>query len=106
TSRDAVRDNRPGLELLAAAGTPVISAASGQVAYVGTVGAYGRLVVLAHEDGYFTVYGGLGRVEVTAGQSLGRGASIGVLAAGVEPSLFFEVRQGASSLVPHRWLGR
>src|SRR5690606_12762254 len=106
TARDAVRDNRSGLELLSPAGTPVIAAASGQVLYVGTVGAYGRLVIVAHEDDYFTVYGGLGRVEVTAGQALGRGASLGNVAAGVEPSLFFEVRRGAESLDPHRWLGR
>jgi septal ring factor EnvC (AmiA/AmiB activator) len=106
--RDAQRDESdgPGLEFLARAGTTVRSAAAGRVAFSDIYGSYGRLVILDHGDNYYTVYGGLGNVDVRVGDDLSRSARIGTIASSrSDPSLFFEVRRGTRSLPPRGWLG-
>jgi septal ring factor EnvC (AmiA/AmiB activator) len=96
----------PGLELQAPVGTPVRAAAAGRVAFSDRYGSYGRIVILDHGDGYYTVYGGLGAVEVRVGDDLSRDARIGSIGTDFSPSaLFFEVRQGTRTLEPRSWLG-
>lgn len=96
----------PGLELQAAAGTPVRAVAAGRVAFSDRYGSYGRIVILDHGDGYYTVYGGLGAVEVRVGDDLSRDARIGSVGSDfAPPSLFFEVRKGTRTLEPRAWLG-
>ncbi|MGD8862671.1 MAG: peptidoglycan DD-metalloendopeptidase family protein [Myxococcales bacterium] len=96
----------PGLEFQAPVGTPVRAVAAGRVAFSDRYGSYGRLVILDHGDGFYTVYGGLGAVEVRVGDDLSRNARIGSIGTDYSPSgLFFEVRQGTRTLEPHGWLG-
>jgi septal ring factor EnvC (AmiA/AmiB activator) len=96
----------PGLELQAPAGTPVRAVAAGRVAFSDRYGSYGRIVILDHGDGYYTVYGGLGAVEVRVGDDLSRDARIGSVGSDFNPpSLFFEVRKGTRTLEPRSWLG-
>jgi septal ring factor EnvC (AmiA/AmiB activator) len=96
----------PGLELQAPAGTPVRAVAAGRVAFSDRYGSYGRIVILDHGDGYYTVYGGLGAVEVRVGDDLSRDARIGSVGTDfAPPSLFFEVRKGTRTLEPRSWLG-
>lgn len=96
----------PGLELQAPAGTPVRAAAAGRVAFSDRYGSYGRIVILDHGDGYYTVYGGLGGVEVRVGDDLSRDARVGSIGSDFSPSaLFFEVRKGTRTLEPRSWLG-
>jgi septal ring factor EnvC (AmiA/AmiB activator) len=96
----------PGLELQAPAGTPVRAVAAGRVAFSDRYGSYGRIVILDHGDGYYTVYGGLGAVEVRVGDDLSRDARIGSVGTDfAPPSLFFEVRKGTRTLEPRAWLG-
>jgi len=96
----------PGLELQAPAGTPVRAAAAGRVAFSDRYGSYGRIVILDHGDGYYTVYGGLGGVEVRVGDDLSRDARIGSIGTDFTPNaLFFEVRKGTRTLEPRAWLG-
>jgi septal ring factor EnvC (AmiA/AmiB activator) len=96
----------PGLEMQAPVGTPVRAAAAGRVAFSDRYGSYGRLVILDHGDGYYTVYGGLGAVEVRVGDDLSREARIGSIGTDYSPSaLFFEVRKGTRTLEPRPWLG-
>jgi murein DD-endopeptidase MepM/ murein hydrolase activator NlpD len=106
--RDAQRDESdgPGLEFLARAGTTVRAAAAGRVAFSDIYGSYGRLVILDHGDNYYTVYGGLGNVDVRVGDDLSRSARIGTVASNrTESALFFEIRRGTRSLPPRGWLG-
>lgn len=106
--RDARREQSggPGLEFLAPAGTPVRAAAAGRVGYFDRQGSYGRLVILDHGDGYYTLYGGLGAVEVRVGDDLSRNARIGAIGGDRLPTaLFFEVRSGTRALPPRKWLG-
>jgi septal ring factor EnvC (AmiA/AmiB activator) len=96
----------PGLEFRAPAGTPVRAVAAGRVAFSDRYGSYGRLVILDHGDGYYTVYGGLGAVEVRVGDDLSRQARLGSIGTDFSPSaLFFEVRKGTRALDPRSWLG-
>jgi murein DD-endopeptidase MepM/ murein hydrolase activator NlpD len=106
--REARREESdgPGLEFLARAGTTVRSVAAGRVAFSDLYGSYGRLVILDHGDNYYTVYGGLGNVEVRVGDDLSRGARVGTIAGNrSESALFFEVRRGTRALPPRSWLG-
>ena len=80
--------------------------AAGRVAFSDRYGSYGRLVILDHGDGYYTVYGGLGSVEVRVGDDLSRNARLGSIGTDFTPSaLFFEVRKGTRTLEPRAWLG-
>ena len=104
-SRRAESDG-PGLEFQAPVGTPVRAVAAGRVAFSDRYGSYGRLVIVDHGDGYYSVYGGLGAVEVRVGDDLSRRARIGSIGTEWNPSaLFFEVRKGTRTLAPRGWLG-
>ncbi len=102
TLADAQREGGAGLELSAAQGTSVRSVGAGRVAYAAPHPAYGRLVILDHGDGYYTVYGGLGVLAVQVGQSLTADAPLGSI--GGQP-LFFQVRRGTRPLPAREWLG-
>ncbi len=67
-----------GVDLAAAAGTPVIAAADGQVYTVYEDDQMGVTVVIRHEGGYTTRYSSLAKdVSVSAGQSVTMGQTIG-----------------------------
>ena len=96
----------PGLELQVPEGTPVRAAAAGRVAFSDHHGSYGRLVILDHGDAFYTVYGGLGAVEVRVGDDLSERARIGAVGNDTHPNaLFFEVRKGTRTMPPRSWLG-
>ena len=96
----------PGLEFQAAAGTPVRTVAAGRVAFSDRREGYGQLVMLDHGEGFFTVYAGLGGVEVIVGDDLSEGARIGSIGGDTDPpALYFEVRRGDRALPPRAWLG-
>lgn len=102
---DARREDGEGLEFVASAGTAVRSAADGRVAFSRRYGSYGQMVIIDHGDRFYTVYGGLGRVEVDVGDWIGMSARIGTVGAGDRTALFFEVRRGTKSLDARSWLG-
>jgi len=106
--RDAQREagDRQGLEFQTALGTEVRAAAAGKVGFSERYGSYGRLVIIDHGDNYYTVYGGLDRVEVRVGDDLSRNARIGRVGNEYSPpALFFEIRHGTKTLAPRLWLG-
>lgn len=50
-----------GVDLAAPVGTPIMAAAEGKVAFIGTKGGFGRQIILTHPNGYKTHYGHLSR---------------------------------------------
>ena len=100
--REATREEGAGLEISGPAGASVRAAADGRVAFAHTHATYGRLVIVDHGGSFFTIYGGLGRIDVAVGQSVTRGSSVGSLDAG---ALFFQVRRGTRALEARTWLG-
>ena len=85
-----------GLNIRAAAGTPVVAAADGEIAYAGNqVPTFGNLVLVKHADGWVTAYAHLGSTNVKMRQTVRKGDQLGAVGAtgGVnEPQLHFEMR--------------
>jgi septal ring factor EnvC (AmiA/AmiB activator) len=98
---------RKGVDFAADRGEPVYAVAAGAVRYAGWFAGYGRMVILDHGDGYFTVSGHLEEIDVAVGDALASGDAIG--RAGetgslTGPRLYFEIRRGAEALDPAGWL--
>ena len=98
---------RKGVDFVVARGEPVYAVAAGEVRFAGWFAGYGRMVILDHGDGYFTVSGHLEEISVAVGDALASGDAIG--SAGetgslTGPRLYFEIRRGAEALDPAGWL--
>lgn len=93
-----------GINIAAPHGTPILAAADGVVAYVGTdVAIYGGLVLLRHADGWITAYGHAEKLLVKRGQSVRKGQPIASVAeAGLDEQdqLHFQIRQGRTPVDP------
>ena len=96
-----------GLDLRAAYGQEVRSAADGRIAFEGTQRGYGNTVVVEHADGVRTRYAHLSAADVregdvvVAGQVIGRAGHSG-RATGTH--LHFEVMAGGRHVDPAAWL--
>lgn len=99
---DAEREGGHGLAITASPGVSVRAVAPGTVAYAAPHPAYGRLVIIDHRDGHYSVYGGMGRIGVRPGMEVRRDMRIGVV--GTHP-IFFQVRRGTRPLPAREWLG-
>ena len=92
-----------GLDLAAAAGTPIVAAADGKVVSAGWAGGYGRAVMIVHASGIETKYGHMSRIAAYAGETVHRGDVIGYVGSSglsTGPHLHFEVRQGGVAVNP------
>ncbi|MGI9861583.1 M23 family metallopeptidase [Moorella naiadis] len=93
-----------GIDIQAPGGTTVRAALDGRVVRVGQDPLLGQVVEIDHGRGLTTVYGTLGRVKVTRGQEVARGAVIATLAGGKTAQLHFEVRQDGRAVDPGPYL--
>jgi len=92
-----------GVDLVAAAGTPVMAAARGVVVWRGNKLGYGNCVVVRHGTHLSTIYGHLTRIDVRTGQLVGRGQVLGVSGStgfSTGPHLHFEVRRDGTPVNP------
>lgn len=92
-----------GIDIAARAGTPVLAAAGGVVAYAGSLAGFGQLVLVRHGGNYLTAYGHAERLLVTRGQAVRAGqaiARVGATGSAPEPELHFEIRQGRKPVDP------
>ena len=92
-----------GVDLAAAAGTPIVAAADGRVIGAGWHGGYGRQVEIAHQGGTETSYGHMSRIAARIGQVVRKGEVIGwVGSTGLStgPHLHFEVTHNGKPLNP------
>jgi Peptidase family M23 len=97
-----------GLDYAAEPGTPVVAANGGRVALVADFFFPGRLVVLDHGLGLYTLYFHLQRALVTEGEGVDRGQPIGEVGAtgrATGPHLHFGVQLGAARVDPAALLG-
>ncbi|WP_417517293.1 peptidoglycan DD-metalloendopeptidase family protein [Minwuia sp.] len=98
-----------GVNILAAAGAPVLAADGGTVVYVGNeVRGFGNLVLIRHASGLTTAYAHLDEMLVEKGQSVDRGTRIATVgrSGGVDVAqLHFEIRKGRKALDPQRAMG-
>lgn len=68
-----------GVDFAASPKAPILSAAPGVVAFVGTNGSYGRMVEIDHGMGIRTRYGHMSSTSVRKGQTVGYRQPIGVI---------------------------
>jgi len=102
-SGDPSVESHAGLDLAVPVGSEVRAAGGGLVRRSGTDPAYGEFVLLAHPDGYETMYGHLSRVLVTGGEAVRAGQVIalsGNTGRSTAPHLHFEVRRYGRSVDP------
>jgi murein DD-endopeptidase MepM/ murein hydrolase activator NlpD len=66
-----------GLDLSCPKATPVRATAAGEVEFAGRSGAYGRMVVLDHGNGWRSVFAHLKSIEVKKGRRVERGQLLG-----------------------------
>lgn len=98
---------RNGIEIAAVAGESVRAVAKGQVRFAGWFRGYGKIVIVDHGGGYFTVSGHLADIYVEVGDVVDAGdtlGSVGDTGSLGGPGLYFEVRSGRESLDPAQWL--
>jgi len=98
-----------GIDIAAAAGTGVRAVARGRVDFISEdFAAFGRVVVVNHGSGYYTLYGHLSQIAVRQGQEVPAGHVIGCVGdSGTSLKgtvLHFEVRNGGTALDPEDWL--
>ena len=83
--------------------------APGTVRLAGWFRGYGKLVILDHGDGYFTVSGHLADIDVEVGDRVSEGEVMGTVGdtGSLEgQGLYFEVRRGRGPLKPAEWLAK
>ncbi len=96
-----------GQDIEAAMGDPIVSGASGKVSFTGWQNGYGQLVVIDHGGGLTTRYGHLSHIDVTLGQTVGRGQFIGRVGStgrSTGPHLHYEVRINDEPVNPLQYL--
>lgn len=95
--------------IAAKAGTPVKAVARGEVVHVGWLHRYGLIVLVEHEDGYYSLYGHLADTEVKTGQRVKAGETLAVAGdsgGNTQTGAYFELRKGTEPIDPARWLAK
>ena len=96
-----------GLDLAAPKGTAIYCVAPGRVIFAGTRGGYGKLVIVAHENGLSTRYGHCSKILVKNGQYVKEGqliAKVGATGVATGNHLHFEVRKNGKTQNPINYI--
>lgn len=105
---DSEGTHNDGINIAAPAGTPVLAADAGEVAYAGNeLKGYGNLILLKHAGGFISAYAHNESLLVKRGDKVVRGqpiAKVGATGAVAQPQLHFEIRRGARALDPTEYL--
>ncbi len=89
-----------GIDIRTSAGTPALAIASGKVAYADQFMGYGRLVILDHGGGFYTLYGNLEDILARPGAEIPAGSPVGR----TRDFLHFEIRRQGQPTDPLLWL--
>lgn len=96
-----------GIDIANSTGTPITAADAGRVSFAGTRGAYGRLVIIDHENGYQTYYAHMNTISVSAGERVHKDQRIGTVGStgrSTGPHLHFEVRKNGTPVNPRNYV--
>jgi murein DD-endopeptidase MepM/ murein hydrolase activator NlpD len=102
--RGYVKKKNDGIDIAAAAGTPVKAAADGTVAAVTKDTEGTPILVIRHADNILTVYAGVDGVALAKGDKVKRGQKIATVRSASPAFLHFEVRKGVESVDPMPYL--
>ncbi len=96
-----------GIQIQAPPGMPFRAVASGVVRYADWFKGYGKLVILDHGEGYYSLYAQASELDVSEGQRVQAGevlGEVGDTGSLVGPSLYFEIRKNGVPQDPVLWL--
>ena len=99
--------NNTGIDLKASRGTDVRCVFPGAVSLITYMSGFGNMVIIDHNDGYYTVYAHLDEIFVSAGEFVEGGNRIGSVgeSGSLEgPKLHFEIYGNNQTLNPLEWL--
>lgn len=100
-------DLHRGIDISAAAGTPIKAVQDGRVVSAGNAGGYGLCVVIEGEDGYQSRYAHCSSLAVSAGQEVKRGdriAAVGSTGSSTGTYLHLEVTHNGQYLNPYYYV--
>jgi len=95
-----------GITIQSAEGTPIRSVYKGKVIYADWFSGYGRIIIIDHGGGYYTLYGHLSELKVSVGDKVEADRVIGLVgdSGSLEgPSLYFEIRHHGKPVDPSPW---
>lgn len=96
-----------GIDIGAPAGSSITAAGDGIVIHAGSLGGYGKTVMIDHGGGIVTLYAHNSRLAVGEGSRVKRGqviANAGSTGLSTGPHLHFEVRKNGAYVDPLPWL--
>jgi septal ring factor EnvC (AmiA/AmiB activator) len=99
--------NKKGIEIKTTGGSPIRTVSSGTVVYADWLKGYGLVVIIDHQNGFFSLYAHSSKLLVKEGQPVEMGQTIGETGeTGLTQgnTLYFELRKGTKPVDPLRWL--
>jgi septal ring factor EnvC (AmiA/AmiB activator) len=99
--------NNKGIFIQTPIAQEVQSVFEGKITYVGSIGGFGRTLIVDHGDHYYTVYSSLSDVNVKEGQWVAKSASLGKAGPSSfykNSGIYFEVRHFSEPQNPAEWL--
>ena len=97
----------PGIDIAVPAGSAVRSVADGTVTMISYIAGFGNLMIISHEDGFFSVYAHLSEILVRRDQKVKAGQSIARSGESVSgPRLHFELWYNRIKQDPLNWLAK
>lgn len=96
-----------GIEIKAALGSPVVTVGDGMVQAITWQRGSGNIVLISHEDGYYTVYTHLQEIRVAQNEAVRQGqviGSVGESGSAHGAVLHFQIWKNTRNLDPEEWL--
>lgn len=98
-----------GIDIPARIGAHILAAKDGTVVHAGGMGGYGKIIVISHGNGLFSVYAHNNKNFVGRGDKVHQGQVIGQVGnsgRSTGPHLHFEIRHDSQALDPKRIVAR
>jgi septal ring factor EnvC (AmiA/AmiB activator) len=96
---------RQGVTFATKPGAAVAAVGAGRVIYSGSFRSYGKVVIVDHGGGFFSIYGELGDIQKSKGSAVDAGEAVGTAGGeGGKGVVYLELRRGTEALDPMSWL--
>jgi septal ring factor EnvC (AmiA/AmiB activator) len=96
-----------GITILPSPQAEVFAVYGGLVIFSGYMSGYGRVVIIEHDQGYYTISARLDALRVEEGEAVGQGQIIGTTGETLTPfgqGAYFEIRHGTQPENPLDWI--
>jgi len=107
--RSGVENIRNGIEIKSKLGTPIRCVFKGKTIYADWLRGYGKVIIIAHGDGYYTIYAHVEDMFAKKGDHVDTGqviATVGQTGSLKGPALYFEIRHHDDPVDPLKWLNK